>query len=482
VIDEARIKALNEREPRDGAYLLYWMQNAQRAAGNPALEHAIALANARKLPILVGFGLTDAYPEANLRHFAFMLQGLREVAGTLESRGIAFVIRKGEPDRVAVDLARDAALVVCDRGYLRHQRRWREHLAAEARCAVVQVEGDVVVPVEIASTKAEFAARTLRPKLHRVWDDHLRPLDEQAVETDGRGLAIEGDIDLGDLDGALASLDVDRSVAPVRRFAGGTGEARSRLKAFIAKRIEGYAGGRSEPAEWHCSLLSPYLHFGQIAPLEVALAVREAGQGGGHDRAGFLEELIVRRELAINFVTYEPEYDRFAGLPDWARSTLAEHEGDPRPHRYAMAELAAAETHDPYWNAAMCEMVHTGYMHNTMRMYWAKKILEWSRTPQEAYRTTLQLNNRYFLDGRDANSYANVAWTFGLHDRPWGERPVFGKVRYMNARGLERKFDMAAYIAAVERLVAAELLVERASENKLCQPARGELSPPSTGG
>jgi deoxyribodipyrimidine photo-lyase len=456
VIDEARIKRLNEREPRDGAYVLYWMQNAQRASGNPALEHAISLANAQRLPVLVGFGLTEAYPEANLRHFAFMLQGLREAASTLAARGIALVARRGEPDRVALDLARDAALVVCDRGYLRHQRRWRQRLAEEARCPVVQVEGEAVVPVEIASTRLEFAARTLRPKLHRVWDAHLRRLDEQDVEVDGSRSAIESSIDLRDLEGTLASLEVDRSVPPVRRFCGGTGEARSRLEAFIAGKLDGYARGRSEPAEWHGSLLSPYLHFGQISPVEVALAVREAGRGGAEDRAAFLEELIVRRELALNFVTFEPDYDRFTALPAWARRTLAEHERDLRPHRYTMSELEAAATHDPYWNAAMAEMVHTGYMHNTMRMYWAKKILEWSGTPQEAFRTTLRLNNRYFLDGRDASSYANVAWALGLHDRPWGERPVFGKVRYMNARGLKRKFDMDAYVQSVERLVAAE--------------------------
>jgi deoxyribodipyrimidine photo-lyase len=242
----------------------------------------------------------------------------------------------------------------------------------------------------------------------------------------------------------------------VHRFRGGTGEARRRLRTFLGTGLDGYARGRNEPGGFRCSLLSPYLHFGQISPVEVALAVRAAPLAAAADRRAYLEELIVRRELAANFVNFAPDYDNYGGLPAWARATLERHRLDPRAHVYSPDELAAARTHDCYWNAAMREMVHTGFMHNRMRMYWAKKILEWSPDPEIAFATVLCLNNRYFLDGRDANSYANVAWTFGTHDRPWPERPVFGTVRYMNAKGLERKFDMAAYLGAVDRLVAAE--------------------------
>jgi deoxyribodipyrimidine photo-lyase len=231
---------------------------------------------------------------------------------------------------------------------------------------------------------------------------------------------------------------------------------RERLDDFLGSGLDGYAGGRSEPGAYRCSQLSPYLHFGQISPVEIALRVRAAGSGGERDRAAYLEELIVRRELSMNFVEFNEGYDRYDALPDWARATLRAHRDDRRAHLYDRRRLEAADTHDPYWNAAMSEMVHTGYMHNTMRMYWAKKIQEWSATPEDAFATTLHLNNTYFLDGRDANSYANVAWSFGLHDRPWPERPVFGKVRYMNARGLERKFDMRCYLDAVDRLIAQE--------------------------
>ncbi|HSA80844.1 MAG TPA: deoxyribodipyrimidine photo-lyase [Geminicoccaceae bacterium] len=456
MIRDARIRQLNDRQPTAGDYVLYWMQQSQRAAGNPALECAISAANRHRLPVLVGFGLTDAYPEANRRHYAFMLQGLQEVERALRQRGIGFVIRRGEPAGVAIDLAARAALVVCDRGYLRHQKQWRAAVARASPCRVVQVEGDVVVPVEEASDRHEVAARTLRPKLNRLWDDYLTGLDETAVERDAKTLRLKSDVDLADVEQALDRLDLDGSVAPVRRFRGGTSAARERLGSFLEGGLAGYAAGRSEPGAFQCSQLSPYLHFGQISPVEIALEVRAAAAGKADDRSSYLEELIVRRELSMNFVNFNERYDRYDCLPDWAQDTLSAHRADRREHTYSIQQLERDDTHDRYWNAAMSEMIHTGYMHNYMRMYWAKKILEWSPTPEDAFATTLRLNNKYFLDGRDANSYANVAWTFGLHDRPWPERPVFGKVRYMNAKGLERKFDMKSYLYAVDRLVGRE--------------------------
>jgi deoxyribodipyrimidine photo-lyase len=456
MIEEARCRRLNGRDQRRGRYVLYWMQQSQRASFNPALEHAIAVANRARLPVLVGFGLMDDYPDANLRHYRFMLEGLQEVDATLAERGIKFVLRRATPADVAVALAEDAATVVCDRGYLRHQRAWRAEVAKRAPCALVQIEGDVVVPVEVASRKAELAARTLRPKLHRLWDDYLIPLADADVREPAVDLRVESGLDLMDLEGLLDRLKLDRSVGPVRRFRGGTSEARRRLQKFLDAELDGYGEGRNEPGAVQCSLLSPYLHFGQISPVEIALAVRGATGAGDSDRQAYLEELIVRRELAVNFVNFEERYDHYDCLPGWARATLGAHRVDPRKHIYTREQLAAAETHDRYWNAAMREMVYTGLMHGYMRMYWAKKILEWSSDPETAFATTLHLNNRYFLDGRDANSYANVAWVFGAHDRPWPERPVFGKVRYMNAKGLERKFDMAAYLRAVDQLVDAE--------------------------
>ena len=394
----------------------------------------------------------EHYAEANERHFAFMLQGLREVAQSLERRGTAFVIRRGEVVDVVREVAQDAALLVCDRGYLRNQRRWRTRLARDLSCPVVQVEGDVVVPADVASDKAEFAARTIRPKILRVRDDFLRPLSRTTLRRKATRVSIVTDVDPLDPDATLADLDVDRRVGPVDRFIGGTSEARKHLRRFTARGLVEYSQVRNDPSDPRCSALSPYLHFGQISPVEAALKVRDTESCSQADREAFLEQLVVRRELSINFVLHHPRYDNYSAIPQWARRSLEDHKKDPRSHNYSAAKLVAAETHDCYWNAAMLEMVKTGYMHNYMRMYWGKKIMEWSPTPERAYRTILRLNNKYFIDGRDPNSYTSVAWLFGLHDRPWTERCVFGKIRYMNAKGLERKFDIDRYVQWVHGL------------------------------
>ena len=447
MIQPDRLRNLNDSPERpDARYVLYWMQQAQRVATNHALEYALEKANALGLPLVVGFGLMDDYPEANRRHYAFMLEGLAEVVRDLEARGIRFVLRHGPPDRVALGLAEHAALVVSDRGYLRHQVAWRGTVAAQAGCRVVQVESDVVVPVEVASGKAEFGARTIRPKIERHRDAFLAPLEPRPTRVRSLDLDLASDLDARDPNGTLDRLKLDASVDRVSRFKGGASAARARLDRFILGKLDGYADGRNEPVARRCSELSPYLHFGQISPLDLALAARTATGVAREDRAAFLEELIVRRELAMNFVAFTEDYDRFASLPDWAKKTMREHADDPREHVYDEAALALGQTHDPYWNAAMREMRVSGYMHNYMRMYWGKKIIEWSRSHEEAFATTLRLNNRYFLDGRDPSSYANVGWLFGRHDRAWTERPVFGKLRYMNANGLKRKFDIEAYV------------------------------------
>jgi len=450
--DSNRTYALNDRPSRDGRYILYWMQRAQRARFNHALEHAIRRANDASLPLLACFGLYEAYPEANERHFAFMLDGLKETRDALAERGIRLVVRRGAPDAVAIELARDAAAVVTDAGHLRHERAWRTRVADAFAGPVEEVDGDAVVPVALASQKPEHAARTIRPKILRLRDDMIAGMRHGRPNHGSLDLKVADGVSLDDPAALLASLDLDRSVKPNRRFAAGTAEAVRRLKRFIDDRITGYADERNDPAHVQGSTLSPYLHFGQISPVEIAWRVVEAGEGRAADRDVLLEELIVRRELALNHVRYRNDYDRYEVLPDWAKATLAEHAADRREHTYGREQLEAGETHDPYWNAAMREMRVTGFMHNYMRMYWGKKILEWTPSPQDAFTTALAINNRYFLDGRDAASFANVAWCFGLHDRAWPERPIFGKVRYMNDAGLRRKFDIDRYVAWTKTL------------------------------
>jgi deoxyribodipyrimidine photo-lyase len=453
-IDDTRIHPLNDQPvAAGGGYVLYWMQQSQRADDNHALEYAVQQANALKHPLVAVFGLTADYPEANLRHYRFMLQGLKETKAALARRGIELLILPDTPHGAALSLARNAAMVVCDRGYLRQQKKWRQQVARRAACPVVEVETDVVVPVETVSGKAEYAARTIRPRIHRHLGRYLVRLRKTALERPSPALKIIG-IDLTDIDRVLARMDLDRRVAPVPFFRGGPAAARRCFGRFLKKNLNQYDDRRSRPETDVTSTMSPYLHFGHISPLFLALRVLETGEVSQSARDAFIEELVVRRELACNFVYFTPNYDHCGALPRWARTTLEAHAGDRRPHRYTPHRLEAAKTHDPYWNAAMDEMKYTGYMHGYMRMYWGKKILEWSRDWWSAFHTILTLNNKYFIDGRDPNSYTGAGWIFGLHDRAWFERPIFGKVRYMAASGLERKADPKAYVEKVEKRVA----------------------------
>ena len=449
-IQEERIQNLNEEGVGAGGHVLYWMQSSQRVDHNHALEYAVQRANDLGQRLLVVFGLTDDYPEANLRHYGFMLEGLRDVEEDLRKRGIKFVVRRGSPDEVALEAGRNASLIVTDRGYMRPQKRWRERVAREAGCSLVQVETDVVVPVELASGKQEHAARTLRPKIHEYLDDFLVELNPTKPGKQSSNMQEDG-LDLSDIDGVLDGMDLDRSAGRLGHlYRGGNSEAKKIFRRFLKKGLPDYDANRNQPQTDYVSHMSKYLHYGHVSPVWLALEVKAAG---GKNANSFLEELIVRRELAFNFVFYNDDYDSYANLPGWAKETLEEHKKDDREHTYTQKQLEDAETHDEYWNAAMKEMVHTGYMHNYMRMYWGKKILEWSNTPEHAYRTTLYLNNKYFLDGRDPNSFANVAWVFGQHDRGWTEREVYGKVRYMSAGGLERKAKPDQYVEKVRRLV-----------------------------
>ncbi|MEM6429992.1 MAG: deoxyribodipyrimidine photo-lyase [Deinococcota bacterium] len=455
VIADERIKLLNDKPPSTGDYVLYWMQQSARAEDNHALEVAVQQANELDKPLSVVFGLMDDYPEANLRHYHFLLEGLQETQTSLARRDIGMLVQHGHPAEVALANAKRACLVVCDCGYLRHQRQWRERVAKEAGCRVIQVESDVVVPIELVSTKAEYAARTIRPKITKHLDEFLIALATTAVKHSSltlRGSQDFANLDLSDVDACLANLKLDTSLKPVPLFKGGTRAGKQQLAEFLDTSFASYADNRNQPQTNDVSHMSKYLHFGQLSPIYIALKIREAAAFNNENRESYLEELIIRRELPMNFVYYTPNYDSYDCLPDWAKKTLAEHKDDEREYIYDREQLETAQTHDPYWNASMNEMRVTGYMHNYMRMYWGKKILEWSQTPEDAFETTLYLNNKYFLDGRDANSFAGVAWVYGQHDRAWTERAVFGKIRYMNAKGLERKAKPKAYVDKVNNL------------------------------
>jgi deoxyribodipyrimidine photo-lyase len=317
----------------------------------------------------------------------------------------------------------------------------------------------VIVPSQLLG-KEHYAARTIRPKIRMLLPKFLRPIPNPAAKVVWQKAACVKDIPVNCSGSLLEHLPIDRSVEPVSAFLGGSGEATRRLKEFLKSRLTGYATKRNKPDLKGTSQLSPYLHFGHIAPHTIALAV-QAAKAPREDQAAFLEELIVRRELAVNFVRYNPHYEKAESCEAWADVTLRKHVRDQRRFLYTKKQLQNAETHDPLWNAAQKQMVLTGWMHGYLRMYWAKKILEWSPSPAVAYNIAVELNDRYELDGRDPNGYAGIAWAIvGKHDRAWGpERPVYGKVRYMSLESTSRKFNSRAYIdriTALERNQALE--------------------------
>lgn len=423
------------------------MQRAQRGEDNPALDAAIQVANLIGRPVAVFFGLHPGYPNANQRHYSFLIDGLEQTREAVEKRGAAFVFRP-YPDHDLISFCSEerASLVVGDENPLREAEGWRRSATARLKVPFWTVDADVVVPSRFFE-KEEYAARTIRPKINRLLPAFLTPPANPKARhrwADGKSPS-SGTIDKVLL---MRSLPLDRSASPVEGVTGGSREAKRALKRFIDQRLANYDTDRNKPEITGTSELSHFLHFGQISPLRVALEVSSAEAPA---KAVYLEELIVRRELAINYVARNPHYDSLKGCHEWARKTLEEHAADEREYLYDADRFESASTHDPLWNAAQSEMVKTGRMHGFMRMYWAKKILEWTSSPEEAFDIAVRLNDRYELDGRDPNGYTGIAWAIGgKHDRPWGPaRPVFGLIRYMNARGCARKFDVDAYISRV---------------------------------
>lgn len=443
-----RVSILNNKSELNQKYVLYWMQAAQRTEYNHALEFAIQKANERNKPLVVVFGLTDDYPDANLRHYWFMLEGLKEAQKTLAEKGIQLVILHKSPDKTAIGVSKNADLVVTDGGQLRVQRRWRKQVAEKVECPLFEVETNLIIPVTEVSQKEEFAARTIRPKIHKLLKQYLVPVRHKKPKKSSLHLKFDS-FDISDIEKAISKLKIDQTVQPVKKFIGGTSHARKHLRCFINNKLDDYNLLRNDPSLDYQSNMSPYLHFGQISPLYIALEISKTKSKG---KEAYLEELIVRRELSHNFVYYNNKYDDFESLEPWSKRTLNFHKKDKREYIYTLDEFEQAKTHDPYWNAAQMEMVITGKMHGYMRMYWGKKILEWTKTPQEGFNIALYLNNKYELDGRDANGFTGVAWCFGKHDRAWTERSVFGKIRYMNAAGLKRKFDIDDYVEKIKKL------------------------------
>ena len=439
---QERVHILSRRPlPSKPDWVLYWMQASVRIVDNMALEYASREADERKLPLVVVFGLKEGSVGLGLRHASFFLDGLKSVAKSLKDMGIPFAVKDLPPHEAALNVADRAALTVMDMGYTRNQRFWRDEFVRRAPGPVIMVEDNVCVPVESAYEKSAVGARVIRPRVNRVREEYLSDRIG-LVETPKKPTHF--DLEITD-----ANFGTNPTSNTILR--GGGDEAEKVLNRFLEERLERYGEDKNDPSKKAASGLSPYIRFGHISVREIARRVLSVGGKGAED---FLEELLIRRELAVNYAWYFPEYDDPGTLPTWARENLDAHSTDRRPFIYAEEEMESGSTHDPYWNACQKEMVYTGCMHGYMRMYWGKKVIEWTQDWRAAWYLLMKWNDQYELDGRDPNGYAGVAWCFGMHDRPWTQRPVFGAVRYMNDKGLRRKFDIEAYVRDVTVRIA----------------------------
>lgn len=457
-MNPARIRIILSGRPGSGP-VVYWMSRDQRVEDNWALLFARIIARDADVPVFVVFCLADGFLGALRRQYEFMLEGLQEVEAALSRKRIPFFFLRGDPGEKIPDFIEryEIGSLVTDFSPLRIKRIWTEKISSGIKVPFFEVDAHNVVPCWKASKKQEYAARTFRPKLLSLLPEFLTEYPELEANPEFSEISSKsrkpekspeirkkaiGDLLPEELLEEKASFSSGPEI-----FEAGETAARKVMDEFLTNKLDSYSTLRNDPTKDALSNLSPYLHFGQISAQRVALKI-ENTKADPESREAFLDELLVRKELADNFCYYNPFYDSFDGFPEWAKKSLNAHRHDLRSHVYTLEELEAAKTHDPLWNASQIELLLTGKMHSYMRMYWAKKILEWSESPEKALETAIYLNDKYEMDGRDPNGYTGIAWSIGgVHDRPWREREIFGKIRYMSYEGSKRKFDVKSYIA-----------------------------------
>jgi deoxyribodipyrimidine photo-lyase len=462
-----RVKVLKSAASSGAGPVFYWMSRDQRVEDNWALLYAIELANKKGEQVAVVFNVVPEYMHAGARQFVFMLEGMALLEKALAKKNIPFFLTQGDPvaEIPALIELSNASAVVTDMSPLRIGRQWREKVckALPAATSMFMVDAHNIVPVWVASDKREYAARTIRNKINSKLPEYLVEFPEVPSLSQEWPSSCK----------AQPSLKIDwknlierakekgASVPPVSWLHAGEDAGAKALESFLSKsRLSKYESKRNEPSVPSAlSGLSPYFHFGQLSPQRAALEASKLRRVATESVDAFLEESVVRRELSDNFCWYTKNYDSIDCAYDWAKETLDLHRNDVRDHLYTYEQLRDAKTHDPVWNAAQRELTVVGKQHGFIRMYWAKKILEWTESPEQAIDFAMKLNDTYSLDGRDPNGVVGVMWSvIGLHDQGWRERPVFGKIRYMGGTAWKlgsgkKKFDLEAYIARVDQAV-----------------------------
>ena len=453
MIDDLRIHAPAEPGPGRGEHVLYWMQSTFRAEDNHALAFAVEQANRLGLPLLVYHGLRHDYPWASDRLHTFLLETAADLYREFDDRGIpyAFYLERTGDDATArqeagrpsplVALARRASVVVTDYFPTFIAPRQTRALRRKVTAPVIAVDSATVVPVRFHDREHSTAA-SFRPRVMAAQERFLRRAPSPELKQRRRvDLPFDPTIPNGDIRELVAGCEVDHSVVPAAAIPGGPRAARRRLERFLATGLARYAEDRSDPNADATSGLSPYLHFGNLSPIDVLLRAREAGPADSF--AKFQDELLTWRELAFNFTHYNPRHRTVQAIPEWARRELTAGESDPRPVLYSALELERAETGEPLWNAAQLAYVRDGWMPNPLRMLWGKAVVQWTRNAADALAVLEHLNNKYALDGRDPSSYLNIHWVFGKFDRPFYRRPIYGTVRYLSLKAAQKKFDVA---------------------------------------
>uniref|UniRef100_T1HKC6 Deoxyribodipyrimidine photo-lyase n=2 Tax=Rhodnius prolixus TaxID=13249 RepID=T1HKC6_RHOPR len=449
--NKTRVRVLSSAEdvPEDAKGVLYWLTRESRVQDNWSLLFAQRLALKYKIPLHVCFCLHPKFMDSTIRHYKFLLKGLQEVNNDLKTLSIPLhLFLSKEPTGNILTFVKEHKIgcVVIDFSPLRLPKDWAKKLkeALPENIPLCQVDGHNIVPCWIASDKLEYSARTIRKKISDKLDEYLTEFPAVIKHPHNGELKIE-DIDWV---GAENSLEVDMTVGEVDWAAPGYRAGMQTLYEFCEKRLEYFSRKRNDPLADALSNLSPWIHFGQISVQRCILYVSLFKTKYVESVNAFCEEAIVRRELADNFCYYNEKYDQVEGANEWAITTLDKHRADKRTYLYGQKELEESRTHDDLWNSAQIQLVKEGKMHGFLRMYWAKKILEWTSSPEEALRIALYLNDRYSLDGRDPNGFVGCMWSIcGIHDQGWREREIFGKIRYMNYEGCRRKFDVPAFVA-----------------------------------
>lgn len=438
-----KVRQLNSLTYKEGGIVYYCVRD-QRVDQNAALLFAQTLAAKHKTSLSVLFVLYPEYLNATERQYDFMFKGLEEMEQKLQALNIPLYVRFGT-DQEELDFfikKEKAGAVVTDFSPLKRNREWKDTWVKNTSIPVYEVDARNIVPVWIASQKQEYGAYTLRPKINRLLPEYLHLFPKLKKMSD-ENIEAQKTLDWQKIKKHFHFKEIPKNVDWI---VPGEAAGYKALNKFISNSLHGYAQKRNDPNEQAQSNLSPYITFGQISRHKIAISVLESS-APKEDKEAFLEELIVRSELAENFCFYNPQYDSVLGFPEWAQKTLEAHNKDEREYVYTESQFEKAQTHDELWNAAQQELLQTGKMHGYMRMYWAKKILEWTKTSQDAMKIAIYLNDTYELDGREPNGYAGIAWSIGgVHDRAWFPRKVFGTIRFMSEGGATTKFDVAQYI------------------------------------